>query len=74
MMHSKEHSNILKITLVLQIKRVKVSMQVLPFEMLVPIEVIKLIKTLNVKRVSQKTDVPTKIVKLNADFFSYVKT
>ena len=34
------------------------------------IEVIKLIKTLNIKRASQKTDVPTKSVKLNADFFA----
>ena len=32
-------------------------------------EVIKLIKTLNVKKASQKSDIPTKIVKLNADFF-----
>ena len=32
-------------------------------------EVIKLIKTLNVKKASQKTDIHTKIVKLNADFF-----
>ena len=32
-------------------------------------EVIKLIKTLNVKRASQTLGVPTKIVKLNADFF-----
>ena len=32
-------------------------------------EIIKLIKTLNVKKASQKSDIPTKIVKLNADFF-----
>ena len=32
-------------------------------------EVIKLIKTLNVKLASQKSDIPTKIVKLNADIF-----
>ena len=32
-------------------------------------EVIKLIKTLNVKKASQKSDIPTKIVKLNADIF-----
>ena len=32
-------------------------------------EVIKLIKTLNVKKASQKSDIPTKIAKLNADFF-----
>ena len=38
-------------------------------------KVIKLIKTLNVKKVSQKSDISTAIVKLNADFFgiSYVK-
>ena len=30
-------------------------------------EVIKLIKTLNVKKASQKTDIPAKTVKLNAD-------
>ena len=35
-------------------------------------EVIKLIKTLNVKKASQKSDIPTKIVKLNADFFVIV--
>ena len=32
-------------------------------------EVIKLIKTLNVKGASQKSDIPIKIVKWNADFF-----
>ena len=32
-------------------------------------EVIKLIKTLNVKKASQKSDIPTKIVKVNADIF-----
>ena len=32
-------------------------------------EVIKLIKILNVKKASQKSDIPTKIVKLNADIF-----
>ena len=32
-------------------------------------EVIKLIKILNVKKTSQKSDIPTKIAKLNADFF-----
>ena len=32
-------------------------------------EVIKLIKILNVKKASQKSDIPTKIAKLNADFF-----
>ena len=32
-------------------------------------EVIKLIKTLNVRKASQKSDIPTKIIKLNADFF-----
>ena len=32
-------------------------------------EVIKFIKTLNVKKVSQKSDIPTKIVKLNPDIF-----
>ena len=32
-------------------------------------EVIKLVKILNVKKGSQKSDIPTKIVKLNADFF-----
>ena len=32
-------------------------------------EVIKLIKILNVKKTSQKSDIPTKTVKLNADFF-----
>ena len=33
------------------------------------IKVIKLIKTLDVKKASQKSDIPTRIVKLNADFF-----
>ena len=39
-------------------------------------EFIKLIKALNVKKASQKNDIPTKIVKLNADILeiSYVKT
>ena len=32
-------------------------------------KVIKRIKTLNVKKASQKSDIPTKIVKLNADIF-----
>ena len=32
-------------------------------------EVIKMIKKLNVKKASQKSDIPTKIVKLNAGFF-----
>ena len=32
-------------------------------------EVIKLLKTLNVKKASQKSDIPTKIVKLKADIF-----
>ena len=32
-------------------------------------EVIKLIKILNVKKASQNSDIPTKIVKLNADLF-----
>ena len=32
-------------------------------------EAIKLIKTLNVKKASQKTDIPTTTVKLNADIF-----
>ena len=32
-------------------------------------EVIKLVEILNVKKASQKTDILTKIVKLNADFF-----
>ena len=32
-------------------------------------EVIKLIKTLTVKKTSQKSDIPTKIVELNADIF-----
>ena len=32
-------------------------------------EVIKLIKTLNVKKASQKSDISTKIIKLNAEFF-----
>ena len=32
-------------------------------------EVIKLVKILNVKKGSQKSDIPTKIVKLNVDFF-----
>ena len=35
-------------------------------------EAIKLIKILNVKKTSQKSDFPTKIVKLNADFFVIV--
>ena len=32
-------------------------------------EVIKLIKALNIKKTSQKTYIPTKTVKLNADIF-----
>ena len=32
-------------------------------------EVIKLIKTLNVEKASQKSDIPTKSVKLNIDIF-----
>ena len=32
-------------------------------------EVIKLVKILNVKKGSQKSDIPTKIVKLNVNFF-----
>ena len=32
-------------------------------------EVIKLLKTLNVKKASQNSDMSTKIVKLNTDFF-----
>ena len=32
-------------------------------------QVIKLIKTLNVKKASEKSDIPTKIAKLNADIF-----
>ena len=32
-------------------------------------EVIKMIKNLNVKKASQKSDIPPKIVKLNANFF-----
>ena len=32
-------------------------------------EVIRLIKALNVKKSSQKSDIPTKILKLNADIF-----
>ena len=32
-------------------------------------KVIKLIKTLNVKKASQKIDVPTKIITINADSF-----
>ena len=32
-------------------------------------EVIKLIKTVNVEKASQKSDIPTKTVKLNADIF-----
>ena len=31
-------------------------------------EAIKLIKTLNVKKTSQKADIPTKVIKLNTDF------
>ena len=34
-------------------------------------EVIKRIKTRNVKKASQKSDIPTKIVKLNAGIFGY---
>ena len=32
-------------------------------------ELIKLIKILNVEKASQKSDIPTKTVKLNADIF-----
>ena len=32
-------------------------------------EVFKLVKTPNVKKASQKSDIPTKIIKLNAEFF-----
>ena len=42
-------------------------MLVLPLEILVPVKLHFF--TLNVKKVSQKTDIPTKIVKLSSDFF-----
>ena len=67
MIHSENDSNNLKVTLVLQIKREKVLMQVLPLEILVPVKLLNLPR-LNVKNASQKTNIPTKIVKLNADF------
>ena len=67
MIHSENDSNNLKVTLVLQIKREKVLMQVLPLEILVPVKLLNLPR-LNVKKASQKTNIPTKIVKLNADF------
>ena len=43
-------------------------MQILPLEIVIPVKLLKLSKTLNVKKASQKSDIPTKIVKLNADF------
>ena len=43
-------------------------MQILPFRDTCSSDVIKLIKTLNVKKASQNGDIPTKI-KLNAGFF-----
>ena len=67
MIHSESDSNNLKVALVLQIKREKVLMQVLPLEILVPVKLLNLPR-LNVKKASQKTNIPTKIVKLNADF------
>ena len=67
MIHSENDSNNLKVALVLQIKREKVLMQVLPLEILVPVKLLNLPR-LNVKKASQKTNIPTKIVKLNADF------
>ena len=42
--HSKKHSDILKITLALQMQRVKVLMQVLPLEILVPVKLLTLSK------------------------------
>ena len=42
-------------------------MQILPLDIKVRL-VIKLTETLNVKEASQKSDIPTKIVKLYADF------
>ena len=44
-------------------------MQIFTFRDTSSSEVIKLIKILNVKKASQKNDILTKIVKLNADFF-----
>ena len=74
MIHSKKHSDILKITLVLQMQKLNVLMQFLPLKILLKLlnlvsEVIELIKTLNVKKDSQKSNIPTEVVKLNADFF-----
>ena len=43
-------------------------MQILPLDIKVRL-VIKLTETLNVKEASQKSDIPTKIVKLYADLF-----
>ena len=43
-------------------------MQILPLDIKVRL-VIKLTETLNVKEASQKSDIPTKIVKSYADFF-----
>ena len=45
-------------------------------EILVPVKLLNLSKPSDCKKASQKSDIPTKIVKLNADFFgiSYVKT
>ena len=40
-------------------------MEILALEILVPVKLL----TLNVKKASQKRDIPTKIVKLKADFF-----
>ena len=47
----------------------KILMQILLLEILVPLKVVKLIKTLNVSKASQQSDIPFKIAKLNADFF-----
>ena len=69
MIHSKRHSNILKITLVITNVKSKSFDANFAFRDNSSSEVIKLIKTLNVKKASQKSDIPTKIVKLNAGFF-----
>ena len=73
MIHSKKHSDILRITVVLQMQKLNVLMQFLPLKILLTLlnlvsEVIELIKTLNVKKASQKSNIPTKVVKLNLTF------
>ena len=65
MIHSKKHSDILKITTYYKYKSKSFDAN-FTFRDTSSSE---LIKTLNVEKASQKSDIATKIVKLNADFF-----